>query len=156
MTAIYLRLSQKHISPNYNEFYEKRLFTSGNGVDSSVMGAPFTTRQLIEVAGVKVGIEICEDLWTPLPPSCHAAMAGAQVIANLSASNDIIGKYAYLRNLITQQSARCICGYVYSSAGFGESSTDLVFDGKHHSRKRLATRMQQPLAELHAIHHMRH
>lgn len=116
--------------PNYNEFYEKRLFSSGNGVDSRAMGAPFTTRQLIEVAGVKVGIEICEDLWTPIPPSCHAAMAGAQVIANLSASNDIIGKYAYLRNLIAQQSARCICGYVYASAGFGESSTDLVFDGK--------------------------
>ncbi len=125
-----LAVVPKTYLPNYNGFYEKRLFTSGNGVDSSVMGAPFTTRQLIEVAGVKVGIEICEDLWTPLPPSCHAAMAGAQVIANLSASNDIIGKYAYLRNLITQQSARCICGYVYSSAGFGESSTDLVFDGK--------------------------
>ena len=125
-----LAVIPKTYLPNYNEFYEKRLFTTGNGVESRILGAPFTTRQLIEVAGVKVSIEICEDLWTPTPPSSHAAMAGAQVIANLSASNDIIGKYTYLRNLIAQQSARCICGYVYSSAGFGESSTDLVFDGK--------------------------
>ncbi|MDE6369197.1 MAG: NAD(+) synthase, partial [Muribaculaceae bacterium] len=70
------------------------------------------------------------DLWTPLPPSTMAAMAGAQVIVNLSASDDLIGKYAYLRSLVSQQSARCLCAYVYSSAGYGESSTDLVFDGK--------------------------
>jgi len=116
--------------PNYNEFYEKRLWSSGHGVDATVFGAPLCAEQLIEVSGVKVGMEICEDLWTPVPPSCHASMAGAQVIANLSASNDIIGKYSYLRSLIAQQSARCICAYVYASAGFGESSTDLVFDGK--------------------------
>lgn len=125
-----LAVVPKTYLPNYNEFYEKRLWTSGAGVETSVFDAPFGTHNLIEVSGVKVGIEICEDLWTPVPPSCHASLAGAQVIVNLSASDDIIGKYAYLRSLIAQQSARCICGYVYASAGFGESSTDLVFDGK--------------------------
>lgn len=125
-----LAVVPKTYLPNYNEFYEKRLWTSGAGVEGSVFGAPFGCHTLVEVSGVKVGIEICEDLWTPVPPSCHASLAGAQVIANLSASDDIIGKYAYLRSLIAQQSARCLCGYVYASAGFGESSTDLVFDGK--------------------------
>lgn len=116
--------------PNYNEFYEKRWFASGSGVGGELLGAPFGTRLLARVNGVNVGIEICEDLWTAIPPSGYAALAGAQVVANLSASDDIIGKYAYLRGLIAQQSARCLCGYVYASAGFGESSTDLVFDGK--------------------------
>ena len=116
--------------PNYNEFYEKRLWSSGAGVEGEVFGAPFGCRTLVEVSGVKVGIEVCEDLWTPVPPSTHASLAGAQIIANLSASDDIIGKYAYLKSLVSQQSARCLCGYVYASAGFGESSTDLVFDGK--------------------------
>jgi len=125
-----LAVVPKTYLPNYNEFYEKRLWASGAGVTGSAFGAPFGTRILIDVAGVKVGIEVCEDLWTTVPPSSHASLAGAQVIANLSASDDIIGKYAYLRSLIAQQSARCICGYVYASAGFGESSTDLVFDGK--------------------------
>jgi NAD+ synthase (glutamine-hydrolysing) len=116
--------------PNYNEFYEKRLWTSGNGVNAVVMGAPFTAKQLIEFEGVKIGAEVCEDLWTPIPPSSTAALMGAQIVVNLSASDDIIGKYDYLKSLIAQQSARCLCGYVYASAGFGESSTDLVFDGK--------------------------
>lgn len=116
--------------PNYNEFYEKRWFASGTGVSGELLGAPFGTHLLACVNGVNVGIEICEDLWTAIPPSGYAALAGAQVVANLSASDDIIGKYAYLRGLIAQQSARCLCGYVYASAGFGESSTDLVFDGK--------------------------
>lgn len=125
-----LAVVPKTYLPNYNEFYEKRLWSSGAGVEGSVWGAPFGCLTLLEVSGVKVGIEVCEDLWTPIPPSCHASLAGAQVIANLSASDDIIGKYAYLRSLVSQQSARCMCGYVYASAGFGESSTDLVFDGK--------------------------
>lgn len=125
-----LAVIPKTYLPNYNEFYEKRLWTSGHAVDDTAFGAPMRCRQLVEIAGVKVGVEICEDLWTPVPPSCHAAMAGAQVVANLSASDDIIGKYAYLKSLVSQQSARCLCGYVYASAGFGESSTDLVFDGK--------------------------
>lgn len=120
--------------PDYNEFYEKRWWVSGAGVATTATvgsyGFPLTVSQLFEVSGVKVGIEICEDLWTPIPPSTNAALAGADVILNLSASNDLIGKYAYLSNLIRQQSARCMCAYVYAGAGFGESTTDLVFDGK--------------------------
>lgn len=117
--------------PNYNEFYERRLWSPAPRMaecDESRM--PVSANKLFQVNGVKVGVEICEDLWVPVPPSSHAALAGAKVIVNLSASPDIIGKYGYLRNLIAQQSARCVCGYVYASAGFGESSTDLVFDGK--------------------------
>jgi len=120
--------------PNYNEFYEKRWWASGHDIDTSVTIAGQTVRlsakQLLEVDGVKIGIELCEDLWTPVPPSTKAALAGAQVLLNLSASDDVIGKYDYLLNLIKQQSARCIGAYVYASAGYGESSTDLVFDGK--------------------------
>lgn len=125
-----LMMVPKTYLPNYNEFYEKRLWTSGALVDTTVNGIPLTTRQILDINGVGVGIEICEDLWTAIPPSSTTSLAGAQIIANLSASDDIIGKYAYLRSLISQQSARCLCGYVYASAGYGESSTDLVFDGK--------------------------
>ncbi len=106
--------------PTYNEFYEKRWFQPSHN----------TSPVLIEINGIKVGLEICEDLWAPVPPSSRLALAGAQVIVNLSASDDLIGKYNYLTSLIKQQSARCIAGYVYASAGYGESSTDLVFDGK--------------------------
>ena len=112
--------------PNYNEFYEKRWFSPADAALSDKCFGP----AIISHKGVNVGIEICEDLWTPIPPSCHLAMDGAEVIANLSASDDITGKYDYLRTLVMQQSARCICAYAYSSAGFGESSTDLVFDAK--------------------------
>ncbi len=118
--------------PNYNEFYEKRWWKAAPA-NPPIEIEPyihFGAEQLIDIDGVKVGIEICEDLWAPVPPSCNLAMAGAQVIVNLSASDDLIGKYAYLRSLIEQQSARCLCGYVYAGAGYGESSTDLVFDGK--------------------------
>ncbi len=117
--------------PNYNEFYERRLWTSApHNTDNEESRMPISANKIFMVNGVKIGIEICEDLWVPIPPSSHAALAGAKVIVNLSASPDTIGKYAYLRQLIAQQSARCICGYVYAAAGFGESSTDLVFDGK--------------------------
>lgn len=120
--------------PNYNEFYEKRWWADApedmSTININGREVPFGTRQLIDCGGVKVGVEICEDLWTPVPPSCYAAMAGATVIANLSASDDLTGKYAYLRSLVAQQSARCRCAYVYASSGYGESSTDLVFDGK--------------------------
>lgn len=104
--------------PDYNEFYERRWF------------APGVNDTIFTVDGVGVAIDICEDLWAPVPPSTHAALSGAEVIVNLSASNDIIGKYDYLTSLIREQSARCIAAYVYAGAGFGESSTDLVFDGK--------------------------
>lgn len=121
--------------PNYNEFYEKRWW---QGAESGVSfislpgneRVPFGTEQLFSLGGVHFGIEICEDLWVAVPPSKKAALAGAEVIVNLSASNDTIGKYTYLRGLIASVSASALCGYVYSSAGFGESSTDLVFDGK--------------------------
>lgn len=104
-----LSVTPKTYLPNYNEFYEKRWFRSG-----PVENQP---APLLDINGVKVGIEICEDLWAPIPPSTKSAMAGAQVIVNLSASNDLIGKYNYLTSLIKQQSARCIAGYVYASAG---------------------------------------
>lgn len=122
--------------PTYNEFYEKRWFSPATDAPALDVEwapgrkAPFSCNSLFEVGGVKIGVEICEDLWAPIPPSCRLALSGADVIANLSASDDLIGKYAYLRSLISQQSARCLCGYVYASAGFGESSTDLCFDGK--------------------------
>ncbi len=122
--------------PNYNEFYEKRWWASGDYLpaDSSIrVGdcyAAFGTKQLIAAFGTKIGFEICEDLWSPIPPSSRASLAGASIIVNLSASNDLIGKYSYLTGLIKQQSARCLAAYIYAGAGYGESSTDLVFDGK--------------------------
>ena len=88
----------KSYLPNYNEFYEKRLFTSGSGVTGDMLdeGIPFGTDLLLSVDGVKVGVEICEDLWTPQPPSTAATLAGAQVVCNLSASDDIIGKLSLI------------------------------------------------------------
>lgn len=120
--------------PNYNEFYEKRWWRSGGNTTArevTLWGfkTVFGRRQLFEVGGVKCAVEICEDLWAPVPPSCEAALGGAEVVLNLSASDALTGKYDYLRTLVKQQSARCLCAYVYCSAGYGESSTDLVFDG---------------------------
>lgn len=125
----------KTFIPNYNEFYEKRWFASAPADVETVSGfedwdIPFCQNQIFDFNGVKVGVEICEDLWTPCPPSTALALGGAELILNLSASDDIIGKYAYLKSLVGSQSARCICAYAYASAGFGESSTDLVFDSK--------------------------
>jgi len=130
-----LDLVAKSYIPNYNEFYERRWWRPlepGQTVKARVAGrdAVITSSAIFESHGVKIGFEICEDLWVPVPPSSRLALAGAEVIANLSASPDQIGKYGYLRGLISRQSAGCICGYVYASAGWGESSTDLVFDGK--------------------------
>lgn len=125
--------------PNYGEFYEKRWFTSGKDLKSDVcpdndelpcdISFPTGTDLLFEINGVKFGIEICEDLWVPVPPSSYLTVAGADIIVNLSASNELIGKHRYLVDLIRNQSARCRCGYVYASAGTGESSTDLAFAG---------------------------
>lgn len=126
----------KSFLPNYGEFYEKRWFESGRNIKKAEINyagfynIPFGTDIIINHKGVKVGIEICEDLWVPNPPSGSLAIAGAEIILNLSASDEIIGKHDYLLTLISQQSARCRCGYVYSSSGWGESSTDLVFIGK--------------------------
>ncbi len=124
----------KRYLPNYKEFAETRWFTSGDRVTTDTVyiggcGVPFGTDLLFESEGAVVGIELCEDLWAPAPPSAELAQAGADIIVNLSASNELIGKHTYLLSLIRQQSARCIAGYVYASAGFGESTTDLVFAG---------------------------
>ena len=126
--------------PDYNEFYEKRwwapaplpgLIAVVDDVDGrDPLSVPFGTDIIMDLRGVKVGVELCEDLWTAVPPSSRLSLAGAQVIVNLSASDDVIGKYDYLRGLVVSQSARCMCAYVYASAGYGESSTDLVFDSK--------------------------
>lgn len=124
----------KKYLPNYNEFYEKRWFASASDTTTNellVCGqkVPFGEHLLFESSEVTFSIEICEDLWTPIPPSSIDALAGSHVIFNLSASNELIGKNTYLLDLIKQQSARCLAGYVYASAGFGESSTDLLFAG---------------------------
>lgn len=128
-------LVAKSYIPNYNEFYERRWWRPiqlGETVSVNLFGEnlEICSGRVFNSHGAKVGIEICEDLWVPIPPSCRLAMSGAQVILNLSASDDLIGKYAYLQSLLKQQSARCLCAYAYAGAGWGESSTDLTFDGK--------------------------
>ena len=120
--------------PDYGEFYEARWFASGAGITEehiSVAGqqADFGADLTFEVNGAEFGVEICEDLWTAIPPSSQLALNGAKVIFNLSASPEAAGKHDYLRQLVAQQSARTIAGYVYCSAGYGESSSDLVFAG---------------------------
>ena len=120
--------------PNYKEFYEKRWFEPGDSVTEdtiTVCGAKvvFGTDILFVKDNIKIAVDICEDLWAPVPPSSIAALNGANIIVNLSASNELAGKHAYLRNLICQQSARCFAAYIYSSAGYGESTTDIVFSG---------------------------
>ena len=120
--------------PNYSEYYEKRWFASGKDIKNTTVkllgdDVPFG-RIIFELnSETRLGIEICEDLWVPCPPSTALTMNGANIIVNLSASNESVTKNDYRRTLISQQSARCFCGYVYSSAGVGESSTDLVFSG---------------------------
>lgn len=120
--------------PNYKEFQEQRWFTSATELRESTISIgkeeyPMGSHLLFRSGRLTAGIEICEDLWVPAPPSSLLTMEGANIIFNLSASNELIGKHAYLRSLICQQSARCMAGYVYASSGFGESSTDLVFAG---------------------------
>lgn len=124
--------------PNYGEFYEARQFASGEEatVDSVVLlgqQVSFGSRQIFaadDLPLLRLHVEICEDVWTPIPPSSFAALAGATVLVNLSASNVVIGKAGYRRQLVSQQSARCLAAYVYSSAGAGESTTDLAWDGQ--------------------------
>lgn len=124
----------KSYIPNYSEFYESRWFASGRDVRNTTielcgqcvrMGSDL----LFAIEGTTFGVEICEDLWVPAPPSSDMALSGAKLIFNLSATPEIVGKHAYIRSLVEQQSARTLCGYVYCSAGVGESSTDLVFTG---------------------------
>lgn len=120
--------------PNYKEFYEQRWFTSAlqvseNSVRLCGQIVPMGNNLLFETAETTFGIEICEDLWATVPPSSSLALQGAEIIFNLSADDEGIGKHNYLCSLISQQSARCISGYVFSSSGFGESTTDVVFAG---------------------------
>ena len=123
--------------PNYREFYEARQFTPGDAARATEITlagqrAPFGTDLLFRCADLSdfvLHVEICEDLWVPTPPSSFASLAGATVIANLSASNVVIGKEAYRRQLVGNQSARCLAAYLYSAAGLGESTTDLAWDG---------------------------
>lgn len=136
-----LGLVPKQHIPNYSEFYEARHFApapaENEAVDIPVLGAhgrqiPFGAKLLFAADNLPdfvLGIDICEDLWMPIPPSCHHALASATVIANLSASDETTGKEIYRRELVSNQSARLICGYIYADAGEGESSTDLVFAG---------------------------
>jgi len=120
--------------PNNNEFYEKRWFSSATTTDIQsiyLSGAevPFGTNLLFSDGKFSFSIELCEDLWVPIPPSSQHALHGADIIFNLSATNELIGKHNYLRQLVEQQSARCVAGYVYASAGAGESTTDVVYAG---------------------------
>ena len=129
----------KTFLPNYNEYYEKRWFSSSedlteHSVSSAMFGLeaydiPVGRNLIFEADGIKFGAEICEDLWAPVPPSSFLALNGAEIIFNLSASNETISKRNYRRNLILQHSASSVCGYVYASAGSGESTTDLIFSG---------------------------
>ena len=122
--------------PNYGEFYEKRWFASAQDLNpSDIYFAGSTIHVSAEPQifvtgdGMKFGVEICEDVWAPIPPSNNLALAGADIIFNLSASDELIGKHAYLKSLLAQQSARMISGYVYASSGFGESTQDVVYGG---------------------------
>ncbi len=120
--------------PNYKEFYEMRWFTSALAVEEDHIqlggqSVPLGTNLLFETPDTTFGIEICEDMWAVIPPSSMLALKGAEIVFNLSADNECIGKHNYVRSLISQQSARCIAGYVFSSCGFGESTTDVVFAG---------------------------
>src|SRR5512136_3077777 len=132
-----LGLVPKTYLPNYREYYEKRQFASSRDAVSREVRflgerVPFGNDLIFEagnVEGFKLHAEICEDVWTPIPPSTYAALAGATVLANLSASNITIGKAAYRHSLCASQSAKCIAAYLYSAAGPGESTTDLAWDG---------------------------
>lgn len=119
--------------PNHAEFYEARWFETGASIDKEIVYAGQTTRlstkQLFSVGKAIVGVEICQDLWVPVPPCTYAALAGANLIINLSASNEALLKNDYRKQLVSSTSARLMAGYVYSSCGYGESTTDLVWGG---------------------------
>lgn len=129
-----LGLIPKTYLPNYKEFYEQRWFTSAEAVtDANVLicgqVVPLNKHIIFNTPSCKFGIEICEDVWAPIPPSSTLAVKGAEIIFNLSADNECIGKHEYLKSLLAQQSARCLAGYVFSGCGFGESTQDVVFAG---------------------------
>lgn len=131
-----LGIVPKTFLPNYNEFYEKRWFASSDDIDTDVIHYAGNTNTItpepqlfVTDSGVKFGVELCEDLWAPTPCSNTLALAGADIVFNLSASDELIGKHHYLLSLLSQQSARMLCGYVYSGCGFGESTQDVVYGG---------------------------
>jgi NAD+ synthase (glutamine-hydrolysing) len=130
-----LGIVPKSYIPNYTEFYEKRWFTSGLGIINKNINLyfqkniPFGTDILFTYEDIKIGVEICEDLWVTIPPSSYLSLAGANVLCNLSASNESVSKAGYRQSLVEAQSARCIASYIYSSSGVFESTTDLVFSG---------------------------
>ena len=128
--------------PNYGEFYEMRWFSQGKDLamehphhithlrwKCGSEDIPFSPRLVFQTPEFNFGVEICEDVWSVTPPGSNHCLAGADIVFNLSASNEVIGKHNYLRSLLAQQSARCLCGYVYASCGQGESTTDVVFGG---------------------------
>lgn len=120
--------------PNYGEFYEKRWFSSATEVAADKVTlcgrvVPYGANILLKNGDVCIGVEICEDLWMPVPPSSYHALNGANLLFNLSASNELVAKNNYRRQLVMQQSTRCISAYIYTSSGFGESTTDVVFAG---------------------------
>lgn len=131
-----LGLVPKTYLPNYSEFYEKRWFASSQDLQPSEIR--FAGNKIVVTPqptlfrtcdGAMFGVEICEDVWAPVPPSCNLALSGADIIFNLSSSDELIGKHDYLKGLLAQQSARMISGYVYSGCGFGESTQDVVYGG---------------------------
>ena len=132
-----LGIIPKSFIPNYKEFYEARWFAPAITAHSRQVildgeAVPFGTDQLFvaeDMDDFALGVEVCEDLWVPIPPSCFQAQAGATVLVNLSASNEVIGKSAYRKQLVVNQSGRCVAAYVYASCGVHESTTDLVFGG---------------------------
>ncbi|MBW9156733.1 NAD(+) synthase [Clostridium tagluense] len=130
-----LGIVPKSYIPNYSEFYEKRWFTEGLGILGKTVNLPFAksipfgTNLLFTCNNIKIGFEICEDLWVTIPPSSYLALQGANIIANLSASNELVSKADYRKSLVSSQSARCMCSYLYASSGVFESSTDLLFSG---------------------------
>ena len=135
-----LGLIPKTYLPNYNEFYEQRHFASGYGpveiVDWGGEEVPFGTNMLFtcdELPHLTVAADICEDLWAPVPPGTQHAVAGATILCNLSASDEMIGKDAYRRKLITTHSAACLSRLIYAAAGEGESTGDLVFRSEEHT-----------------------
>ena len=124
----------KSYLPNYNEFYEKRHFAPGvepvcESVKLCGSEVPFGSMLFCADNGAVIGVEICEDMWVPVSPGTVLALSGANILVNISASNEMVTKNDFRLSLIEQTSARCYCGYVYSSAGVGESTTDLVFSG---------------------------
>jgi len=133
-----LGIIPKTFMPNYNEFYEQRWFKSANNLldeDIHILGewVPIGNNILFShdsIPNLKIGVEVCEDLWTPIPPSTALALNGATILLNGSASNDLIGKHQYREQIISTQSGKTISAYLYASCGYGESSTDVVFSGQ--------------------------